>query len=121
MFNVKEFDLTNGGSRSSHAIFRDEDIDVSVGFDSERHKLITVSFKKLAIEVITFDFVNFAIELGKDSTKKDEFITSILGLVKMDFYTLNKLVKASYDDGFKDGQYELKTTIRELLGVECTQ
>jgi hypothetical protein len=118
MSNIKEFDLTEGGSRSSHTIFRDEDIDVGVGFDSKRHKLINVNFKKLGIEVITYDFVNFAIEFGKDHSKKDEFISSILGLIKMDFATLNEIVKASYKDGFSDGQYELKATIRGLLGVE---
>jgi hypothetical protein len=118
MFNIKEFDLTEGGSRSSHTIFRDEDIDVGVGFDSKRHKLINVNFKKLGIEVITFDFVNFAIEFGKDHSKKDEFIKSILDLIKMDFFTLNQLAQVSYKRGFDDGQYELKATIRGLLGVE---
>lgn len=121
MFN---FDLRDDkGGYHGHPIFEDEDIYVTLAVlvDRPRRKLIDVTFKKLAIHVLTFDLADLAVELMKNSDKKEEFVNSVIGLIKMDFATLSSFVEACRKYGFDEGQYELKATIRGLLGVEeCT-
>jgi hypothetical protein len=106
---------------STHIKHDSPDLRISLGKEAnyEHNRFIaTVELKELGIEVIGYENLYDRAErfLNKKTTA-DDFLCEVLGLINFNYTRLIHMVKNSYEAGKAVGAAEVRSQLRELIGV----